>query len=97
MGYGLILACLWAVFANAAAVLPSRRNHWPAAYVLIATGVPILGLVTYEQGPWVGLLVLAAGASMLRWPLIFAARWLRLRLGGAGPVAEAGKNPNAAE
>lgn len=96
MGYALILACLWAVAANAAALLPSRHNHWPAAYALIVTGVPILGLVTYEHGPWLGLLVLAGGASMLRWPLIFAARRLRLVL--AGPAArDAGKAPDAAE
>ncbi len=77
MGYALILACLWAIAANVIALFPSRRQHWPAAYVLIAVGVPILGYVTYENGPWVGLLVLAAGASMLRWPVVYALRWLR--------------------
>ncbi|MCR9149036.1 MAG: DUF2484 family protein [Rhodobacteraceae bacterium] len=77
MGYALILACLWAIAANVVALFPSRRQHWPAAYVLIAVGVPILGYVTYENGPWVGLLVLAAGASMLRWPVVYALRWLR--------------------
>jgi hypothetical protein len=84
MGLALILACLWAVAANLAAMLPSRQNHWPAAFVLIATGVPILGYVTYQNGPWIGLLVLAAGASMLRWPILRALRWLRARLHGAG-------------
>jgi hypothetical protein len=33
--------------------------------------------VTYENGPWVGLLVLVAAMSMLRWPVIYLMRWLR--------------------
>ena len=94
MGTALILACLWAIAANAVAVLPSRRNHWPAAYVLIGFGVPILGFVTFENGPWVGLLVLAAGASMLRWPVIYAGRWLRGLVAGR---AAADNGPDAAE
>lgn len=88
MGLALILACLWAVVANLAAMLPSRRNHWPAAFVLIATGVPILGYVTYQNGPWIGLIVLAVGASMLRWPILRAGRWLGSRL-RRRPVEEA--------
>jgi len=81
MTLSLILACLWAVAANLLAMLPSRDNHWRRAYVLIALGVPVLGLVTWQHGPWPGLLVLAAGMSMLRWPVIYLARWLRRRLG----------------
>lgn len=73
----LVLVCVWAVAANVIAMFPSKRNHWPAAYVLIAVGVPILGFATYEMGPWVGLAILAAGASILRWPLIYLGRWLR--------------------
>ncbi|SLN35246.1 hypothetical protein AQS8620_01211 [Aquimixticola soesokkakensis] len=62
--------------ANLIAMLPSRHHHWPAAYVLIAFGVPLVGYVTYENGPWVGLIVLAAGASVLRWPMRYAGRWV---------------------
>ena len=47
MNLSLILAAAWAIFANLLALLPSKRNHWPLAYVLIAVGVPILGFVTY--------------------------------------------------
>lgn len=83
MTLSLALACLWALIANVVAVFPSRRNHWPAAYVLIAVGIPLLGYVTYENGPWVGLFVMAAGASMLRWPLRYLLRWIRSRLTGA--------------
>jgi hypothetical protein len=76
----LILACIWAVSANVIAMFPSRNFHWPAAYVLIAVGVPILGFVTYEMGPWIGLLVLAAAASVLRWPVRYLGRWLKTKI-----------------
>ncbi len=77
MSLSLILACLWAVAANVLAMLPSRDNHWRNAYILIWVGIPLLGYVTYENGPWIGLLVLAAGMSVLRWPMIYLGRWLR--------------------
>lgn len=77
----LVAACLWLVAANVLAMLPSRDNHWSRAYALIALGIPILGWVTLEAGPLAGLLVLAAGASVLRWPVIYLGRWLRARLG----------------
>ncbi|TDK43213.1 DUF2484 family protein [Antarcticimicrobium luteum] len=78
----LILACLWAVAANLTAMLPSRDNHWRAACALTALGIPLLGYVTYENGPWIGLLVLGAGISVLRWPVFYLTRWLRRRPGG---------------
>ncbi|MGP6086589.1 DUF2484 family protein [Antarctobacter jejuensis] len=77
MTISLILACAWAVLANLLAMLPSRDNHWTRAYVLIALGIPLVGYVTYENGPWVGLFVLFAGMSVLRWPLRYLLRWLR--------------------
>ena len=81
MTLSLILACLWALAANFLAMLPSRDNHWRRAYALIAIGIPILGYVTYQNGPWWGLGVLLAGMSVLRWPLIYLGRWLRGRVG----------------
>jgi hypothetical protein len=77
MNASILLACLWAIVATLIAVLPSRDHHWRAAYWLIGFGIPILGWVSYQNGPWVGLIVLAAGASILRWPLIYL--WRRLR------------------
>ena len=76
MIWSLVLACLWAVVATVIGLMPNKI-HWPAAYVLIATGIPILGYVTYENGPLIGLIVFAAGASVLRWPLFFLFRWGR--------------------
>ncbi|KEJ98066.1 DUF2484 family protein [Pseudosulfitobacter pseudonitzschiae] len=79
MTLSLIFACLWALAANVIAMTPSRDHHWRVAYVLIAVGIPILGYVTMQHGPWIGLMVMVAGASMLRWPVIYLGRWLRSR------------------
>lgn len=79
MNLSLILAAAWAIVANLGALIPSKRKHWPFAYVLIAVGVPILGFVTYQNGPWIGLIVLAAGLSVLRWPVYYFWKWLKSR------------------
>jgi hypothetical protein len=77
----LALCFVWLIAANVIAMFPSRDYHWRAAYGLIAVGVPLLGWATYEAGPIIGLVLLAAGASILRWPLIYFWRWLRQRAG----------------
>lgn len=82
MTTSLILACVWIVAANVMAMLPSKRSHWPQAYVLIAVGIPLLGYITYENGPWWGLAALFAGASILRWPVRFLAAWIKARATG---------------
>ena len=79
MTLSLILTCLWALLAQVIALTPSRDHHWRVAYVLIAVGIPLLGYVIYENGPWVGLLVLVGAMSILRWPVIYLTRWLRKR------------------
>ena len=81
MSPSLILACLWLIAANLIGMVPSRDHHWRAAYVLIAVGIPIVGYVTWQMGPVLGLLVLAAGASVLRWPVYFLWRWVRRVVG----------------
>lgn len=86
MTLSLIMACFWALTANLLAMLPSRDNHWRRAYVLIAIGIPLLGYVTYENGPWVGLISLAAGMSVLRWPVIYLTRWTRTAWEGKNAV-----------
>ncbi|WIY25517.1 DUF2484 family protein [Parasedimentitalea psychrophila] len=77
MTLSLTLTALWALAANVLAIIPSRDNHWRRAYILICLGIPLLGYVTYENGPWWGLAVLLAGMSVLRWPVIYLSRWLR--------------------
>ena len=77
MSLSLILVCFWAVVANVLAMTPSKDFHWRNAYILIALGLPLIGYVTIEHGPWIGLLVLAGGCSVLRWPVIYFGRWIR--------------------
>ena len=80
MTISLTLACLWALLANILAAIPSEDNHWTRAYVLIALGIPLVGYVTLENGPWIGLIVLIAGMSVLRWPVRYLTRWIAARL-----------------
>ena len=75
MAMGLGFA--WLVAANVLAMVPSRDNLWTRAYVLIAIGVPLLGYITYTNGPLLGMGFLIAGCSVLRWPVIYLARWVR--------------------
>ena len=77
MSLSLILACLWVISANVTAMFPGKRNHWPAAYALIAVGIPLLGFITLQHGPSIALLILSDGASILRWPVLYLIRWLR--------------------
>lgn len=73
----LTLTFLWFIAANIAAILPSNDHHWRRAYFLMATGIPLLGFVTYQNGLWIGLIVLCAGMSILRWPVYFLWRWIK--------------------
>ncbi|AXT25426.1 DUF2484 family protein [Ruegeria sp. AD91A] len=82
MNWSIALAGLWGVSANLLAMIPSKDNHWTRAYILIAVGIPILGYVTYQNGPWIGLLVLAMGMSVLRWPVIYLTRWTKTKMQG---------------
>ncbi|WP_170395656.1 MULTISPECIES: DUF2484 family protein [Ruegeria] len=81
MNLSIALAALWGIAANVLAMIPSKDNHWTRAYMLIAVGIPILGYVTLQNGPWIGLIVMAAGMSVLRWPVIYLGRWVRRMVG----------------
>ncbi len=81
MSTSLILACVWGILANVIGMLPSKHLHWPSAYVLMAIGIPLLGFVIWENGIGIGLVVLAAAASILRWPVRYLLRWCRSTLG----------------
>lgn len=77
MTLSLTLGALWALIANILAMTPSKDHHWRNAYVLITIGIPILGFVTWQHGPIMGMIVLAAGMSVLRWPVIYVGRWIK--------------------
>ena len=76
-----VLGCLWVLAASVIGLLPSRDHHWTAAYVLIALGLPLLVWIVATAGVWIGLIFLAAGASILRWPLIYLSRWIGRKTG----------------
>ena len=82
MTTSLTIALLWLVTANVVGMLPSKHKHWPSAYVLMTFGVPLLGYVFWENGVVIGVLVLAAAMSILRWPVRYFVRWLKERTGG---------------
>ncbi|WP_371155388.1 DUF2484 family protein [Jannaschia sp. 2305UL9-9] len=72
----LIALCLWVVVAWIAMVSLSSRQSWPAAYVLIAAGLPIvIGLGATMGWPWAMLGVMTM-AAVLRWPLRYLWRWV---------------------
>ena len=77
MNLSLIFAGLWVVLAAVLAAIPSRDNHWRRAWFLVATGLPILAWVLWQNGPWWGLAVALAEASILRWPIRRLITWLR--------------------
>ncbi|OJI95645.1 uncharacterized protein DUF2484 [Planktotalea frisia] len=77
MSTSLVLALLWLVTANVIAMFPSKDHHWRNAYMLIGLGVPLLGLVFWQNGVWVALLVLLAAMSVLRWPVIYLVKWVK--------------------
>jgi len=85
MTISLTLAFIWVIIANISAMIPSKDNYWTRAYMLIGVGVPLLGYVTYENGPVWGLIFLAAGTSMLRWPVVHFGRWIKSRLFRTSP------------
>lgn len=82
MNLSIILACVWALAANILAMTPSKDFHWRNAYILIGIGIPLLGFVTWQNGPWIGMIVLVAAMSVLRWPVIYLGRWMKRQTKG---------------
>ncbi|SDE51479.1 DUF2484 family protein [Limimaricola pyoseonensis] len=70
----LAAACLWLIAANLAAMLPARGRCSLRCVALMFTGVPLLGWATFSLGPVAGVLLLAAGATLLREQLVRAAQ-----------------------
>ena len=81
MTLSLMLVLGWALAANVLAMLPVGEGHGRHGFFLITLGIPLLGYVTWQSGPWLGLLALMAGISILRWPFRFLGRWILNRLG----------------
>ena len=77
MSFALIAGCLWLITANVIAMFPSRDHHWTNAYALIAVGLPLLVWIGWSGGPLIASVFLLGGASVLRWPVYFVARWVK--------------------
>ena len=73
----LTAALIWLTVVNVIGLLPSRDHHWRAAYVMIAIAVPLLVWLILQSRVWWGLAFLLAAASVLRWPLVYAWRWVK--------------------
>lgn len=86
MSVSLMLACGWCILANVIGMFPSKHKHWPAFYVLLALGLPLLAYVYVENGIWITLVVVLAAASIFRWPVRYLFRWIKrvLRFETAG-------------
>lgn len=80
MSPALIAALGWLALANVIGMLPSRSQHWPAAHGLIAIGTPLLVWLFLSTGWLATLIFLLAAGSVLRWPVVYSARWIRARI-----------------
>lgn len=70
----VVAACVWALAANIVAFIPFGDGHRRAAIILLMTFLPLLVWVFAAAGPWWGLGVLAAGLSVMRYPVMFLLR-----------------------
>ncbi|MGA1181436.1 MAG: DUF2484 family protein [Marivivens sp.] len=82
MTTSLVLSFVWLILANVLAMIPSNDDHWRRAYFLIAVGLPLWVWLLIQNGPFVAIVVLAAAASVLRWPVRYLLRWVRRQVGG---------------
>lgn len=80
MNWSVTAGLVWLVVVNLIGMLPSKDYHWSNAYRLIAVGLPLLAWIIYESGVWWGLAFLVAAGSVLRWPLLYLWRWLRVQI-----------------
>lgn len=78
-----IAACIWVVVAWVLSVVLTSKQSWPAAYALIAFGLPILVWLWRDLGPTAAFIALITGMVVLRWPVIYLGRWLKRRITGA--------------
>lgn len=76
----LAAAVLWGV---AAALLPllGPQRQVPMLWILVGTGVPVLGALTYVLGPGIGLAALISGLLIL---VLAPLALVRNRSGGRG-------------
>ena len=77
-------ALVWLITANLLGMIPSRDGYRTRAAFLILIGLPLLGWLVAENGPFVALFFLAAALSILRWPALMLLRRIRRQLDWSG-------------
>ena len=77
MNGAIAVGCVWLIAANVTAMFPSKDHHWRNAYMLIAVGLPLVVWIALAAGWLMAAVFLGAGASVLRWPVIYLGRRLR--------------------
>lgn len=70
-------ACLWIIIAWVLSLVLKPKATWPAAYGLIAIGVPLLVWLYLEEGFLAALIGFTTGCLVLRWPVRYFGRWLK--------------------
>lgn len=70
----IIAALAWALAANLSILVPSKRKHWPMAWALMVTALPIVTWLAATGHPLAAVLFAAAAISVLRLPLKALAR-----------------------
>lgn len=87
------LALLWLIAANLIAVLPTRDDHWRAAFLLMALGLPVALWLFHTHGAlWTAAFL---GVSVVALPLLGVSSLAALTAGtvlfGGKKVVEAVK------
>ncbi|WP_116133841.1 DUF2484 family protein [Tropicimonas sp. IMCC34043] len=83
MSLSLVLAAAWTVAVVASAPCAVEHSGRMILLAYVAAGIPLLGYMTYQNGPVAGLLGFAVGAVILGHPLLRLRgplQWLRRRL-----------------
>jgi hypothetical protein len=78
----LILLLVWSLLAGGSFAVP-ERFRWPLSWALIGTGIPLLGLLTFQAGPVFGLGGLVIAAVLLSRAMGTSARSGRATTGEA--------------
>ncbi|SFJ53714.1 DUF2484 family protein [Jannaschia pohangensis] len=73
----VIAMCLWVIVAWVLMLVLSAKQSWPAAYVLIAFGVPIVIWLGLSMGAVWAIGGAVTMGLVLRWPLRYFLRWLK--------------------
>lgn len=65
----IVLCSVWVIVANVLGAVQRSSKNLLFPLVLVISGIPLLGLLTWHFGPLAGFVAFGAGAVVLRWPL----------------------------